>query len=210
MQQIHSSIRGEATKVDLPLELEASIELHHVHLLKIKVEALQLQIQYRRELQETNALPCSLLAMAFSLIGIVTFQDLHLGVILQGLLNVLQFLAPLTFDVELDVIKRFVSLGLVININALDEVLHFTLKQSLDGPIHRSALHLLFEPITKNSVQFLRVVLCEGVHCVPTKRLHQLPTVNHRIRRLQLVEDILQGLDEWRCLSFSIHIIGGL
>mmetsp|Transcript_129327 Transcript_129327/g.322395 ORF Transcript_129327/g.322395 Transcript_129327/m.322395 type:complete len:237 (+) Transcript_129327:2754-3464(+) len=186
------------------MELEPRVQLDHVHLLKVEVKTFQLQVENWRERQEADALFRALFAVALSLVGVIPLQRFLRSELSQGLLDVAKLLSALALDVQLDVVKGFVAPRLVIDVDALDVVLEFTLKEPLDGPIHRGALHLLLDTIAQDSVQLLRIVLCEGVHRVPTERLHELPAVYRLVCSLQLVEHILQCLDQRRRLPFAI------
>mmetsp|Transcript_139523 Transcript_139523/g.246599 ORF Transcript_139523/g.246599 Transcript_139523/m.246599 type:complete len:227 (-) Transcript_139523:313-993(-) len=208
VQDVRAGSWSILAEIDTPLEFKIGIELDHVHLLQIEMKALQLQVQHRWKCEEPDALLGTLLPMALSFVCIVPLQRLLCCEVTEGLLDILELLAPLALDVELNVIKCLVTLGLVIHVDALDVVLHLSLKESFDGAIHGCALHLFLQPVAEDAVKLLCIMLSEGVHSVPTKRLHQLAAIHGLIRRLQLVEHVLQSLNQWRCLEVTVKIAG--
>mmetsp|Transcript_10917 Transcript_10917/g.26225 ORF Transcript_10917/g.26225 Transcript_10917/m.26225 type:complete len:480 (-) Transcript_10917:830-2269(-) len=197
-QVIASCILRKGAEVQLPREFEPGVELDHVHLVQVKVEALQLQIQNGRKPQETNSLLCTLLAIAFCLVGVLSFESFLCREIMQRIHNVLHLLPEFTFDVQLNVIECLIAPRLVVHVNALYVVLHFTFKKPLNRSIGRCILHSLLQSIAKDPVQLLCIVLGESIHCIPSERLHQLFAVDGQIRRLHFVENILQGMNQLR------------
>mmetsp|Transcript_64893 Transcript_64893/g.146355 ORF Transcript_64893/g.146355 Transcript_64893/m.146355 type:complete len:403 (-) Transcript_64893:736-1944(-) len=178
VKNVGAGIGSELAEVQAPMELKLGVELHHVHLLEVEVETFQLQVQHRRERQETDALLGPLLAVSLCLVGVVPLEGLLRCEVLEGLIDGHVVLAALALYVQLDVVECFIPLGLVVHIDTFDVILHLALKEPLDGTIHRCAFHLLLQSVAQNPVQLLCVVLCEGVHGVPTKRLHELSAVH--------------------------------
>mmetsp|Transcript_56186 Transcript_56186/g.171121 ORF Transcript_56186/g.171121 Transcript_56186/m.171121 type:complete len:383 (-) Transcript_56186:558-1706(-) len=204
VEEVHAGIRRQSRQVQPLVELEARVQLDHVHLLEVEVEALQLQVQHGGEREEADPLLRALLAVPLGLVGVVALERFLRGEFPERLLDAAQFLAALALDVELNVVKRFVAARLVIDVDALDVILHLALEQALDRAIHGPALHLLLDPVAQDPVQLLYIMLREGVHRVPAKRFHQLAAIHGLIRGLQLVEDVLQGLDQRRRLSLAL------
>mmetsp|Transcript_64905 Transcript_64905/g.169916 ORF Transcript_64905/g.169916 Transcript_64905/m.169916 type:complete len:237 (+) Transcript_64905:1138-1848(+) len=200
VEDVDASVWREAAQVQTPVELELRVQLHHVHLLEVEVEPLELQVEHRREGQEADALLGLLLPVPLRLVGVVALEGLLRGELLEGLLDAVQLLTPLPLDVQLDVVEGLVASRLVVHVDALDVVLHLALEQTLDRPVHGRALHLLLEPVAEDPAELLGVMLREGVHGVPAEGFHELAAVHSLVRSLQLVEDILQRLDQWRRL----------
>mmetsp|Transcript_9499 Transcript_9499/g.22726 ORF Transcript_9499/g.22726 Transcript_9499/m.22726 type:complete len:282 (-) Transcript_9499:207-1052(-) len=199
------SARRKLGEIEASWELETTVEFYHVHAFHVKVEALQLQVQDRGELHKPDALLCTLLSIAFSLIKVVTVKHLIRSELFHGLLYGLEVVSLLALDVQLNVIKRFAAFGSVVDIEALDVVFHLAFEEPLDGAIHWSAFHLLLQSITQDPVQLLRIVLGECICGVPTKGLHQLLAVDSLLGGLQSVKDILQGLDQGD-ISFCVGV----
>mmetsp|Transcript_64904 Transcript_64904/g.169908 ORF Transcript_64904/g.169908 Transcript_64904/m.169908 type:complete len:424 (+) Transcript_64904:1138-2409(+) len=211
VEDVDASVWREAAQVQTPVELELRVQLHHVHLLEVEVEPLELQVEHRREGQEADALLGLLLPVPLRLVGVVALEGLLRGELLEGLLDAVQLLTPLPLDVQLDVVEGLVASRLVVHVDALDVVLHLPLEEPLDGAVHRRALHLLLKAVAEDPVELLSIVLREGVHRVPPEGLHQLPAVHGLLRSLQSVEDVLQGVDERRRLaSIGLALVGGL
>mmetsp|Transcript_5159 Transcript_5159/g.8346 ORF Transcript_5159/g.8346 Transcript_5159/m.8346 type:complete len:205 (-) Transcript_5159:1008-1622(-) len=135
IEAVLSFPRSEAGKIQLPREFEACVQLHHVHLFQVKVEALQLEVEHRRESQEADAFLGALLAVALGLVGVVALQRLLICEFPNGFRNVLQLLPPLALDVELDVVEGLSATRRVIDIEALNVVLHFSFEETLYGSI---------------------------------------------------------------------------
>mmetsp|Transcript_92134 Transcript_92134/g.160013 ORF Transcript_92134/g.160013 Transcript_92134/m.160013 type:complete len:353 (-) Transcript_92134:1377-2435(-) len=110
VKNVTTSTRRKRAKVQSPVKLKTGVQFHHIHLLKVKMEALQLQVQDRRKGEETDSFLCTLFAVPLGLVRIVTFEGFLCCKIAHGFLDVLQLLTPLTLDIQLNVIKRFVPL----------------------------------------------------------------------------------------------------
>mmetsp|Transcript_18105 Transcript_18105/g.39862 ORF Transcript_18105/g.39862 Transcript_18105/m.39862 type:complete len:667 (-) Transcript_18105:888-2888(-) len=188
---ILACIRSEGAQIQFPGKFEPRVQLHHVHLFEVKVKTLQLQIQQGRKPQEADPLLRALLSMPFRFVGIVTLQGLLRGEIVQRFVDVLHLLTSFALDVQLNIIEGFVPPGRIVHINALDVIFHLTFKQSLDGPVRRGALHTLLHSVAENPIEFLRIMLREGIGGVPPEGLHQFSAIHSLVRSLELVEHIL-------------------
>mmetsp|Transcript_85187 Transcript_85187/g.135025 ORF Transcript_85187/g.135025 Transcript_85187/m.135025 type:complete len:311 (+) Transcript_85187:1817-2749(+) len=116
MKKVVPRPRDEFGEVQPPRELEATVQLDHVHPFHVKVESLQLQIQHARKLHKADTLLCPLFAKALSLVEIVSVQHLIRGEFSQRLLDCLKVVAFLALDVELNVVERLGSFGGVVHI----------------------------------------------------------------------------------------------
>mmetsp|Transcript_44646 Transcript_44646/g.97036 ORF Transcript_44646/g.97036 Transcript_44646/m.97036 type:complete len:311 (-) Transcript_44646:1077-2009(-) len=116
MQKVVPRPVDELGEIQPPRELEATVQLHHVHPFHVKVESLQLQIQHPRKLHKADSLLCPLFAKAFSLVEIVSVQHLICSEFSQRLLDGLEVVPFLALDVELNVVERLGSLGGVVHI----------------------------------------------------------------------------------------------
>mmetsp|Transcript_10812 Transcript_10812/g.33786 ORF Transcript_10812/g.33786 Transcript_10812/m.33786 type:complete len:218 (+) Transcript_10812:985-1638(+) len=131
--------------------------------------------------------------MAPSVIGVVVLERLLAGEVADGLLQRCQVATSLVLDVQLEVVERLITSGAVVDVHTFDVVLHLALKEPLDGAVHRRALHLLLQPVAEQAVELLRIVLHEGVRCVPAKGAHELPAGHGCLARLQPVKEVLQS-----------------
>mmetsp|Transcript_15423 Transcript_15423/g.33400 ORF Transcript_15423/g.33400 Transcript_15423/m.33400 type:complete len:250 (-) Transcript_15423:783-1532(-) len=142
--------------------------------------------------------------MALRLIEVVSIQAFFCCKIPERLFDIPQLSPVFCLDVELNVVERLVALRLVVNVDALNVVFHLSLEEVFDGSVAGSALHLLLQTVTEDPVQLLGIVLSEGIGRVPAEGPHQFFTVHSLVGRLQLVENILEGMDQRRRSSLRL------
>ena len=171
--------------------MEPLVVLREPAILKVKVEPIEAHLKHRWKLLEPDKLPGILLPILLRIILIGTIKLLRLNILHYGILN-----CSVALNRQLQGIKHFVPRRLVVNIQALDDVLEFSLEKPLVGALDLRAEHLLFELVTQYAVEFIDVLLLVFLRGGPAEGLCQLvgsDSCSRFGRHLQVVEDSLEA-----------------
>lgn len=185
----------EVLQVESFSEFKLLVVLHHLVKLRVVLKPVQRNLQHRRQLHKPHELLSVLLSVIGSFILVFSFQLFSSNVLADAVLNGVR-----SFDhTQLEGVEDLGVARLVVNVDALDHAFQSAFKQVLVCPFDRCLLHLAFQQVAQQAVEFVHILLLVEFVVRPAKCLQQFKCADIVPAHLKIVENSLQA--KWNRLG---------